>query len=64
MFYFVLGVFFFYSCLDGFIDMVFLSKVELYSNDTRTSSYGRSLLLCYWKHHGGVWRVLGSTANV
>lgn len=44
--------------------MVFLSKVELYSNDTWTSSHGRPLLLRYWKHHGGVWRILGSTANV
>lgn len=44
--------------------MVCVSKVELYSNDTWTSSHGRSLLLCYWKHHGGVWRILGRTANV
>lgn len=62
-FHFILRIFF-YSWLYGFIDMVFLSKVELYSNDTWTSSHGRPLLLCYWKHHGGVWRILGSTANV
>lgn len=50
----------------GFIDVicVFFLKVELYSHHTWTSSHGRPLLLCHWKHHGGVWRVLGSAANV
>lgn len=41
-----------------------LSQVELYSNNTRTSTYGWPLLLCNCKHHGGVWWVTRSTSNV
>lgn len=43
---------------------LFLSKVELHSNDTRTSSHGRPFFFCHRKHHGGVRRILRSAANV
>lgn len=43
---------------------LFLSKVELHSNDTWTSSHGRPFFFCHRKHHGGVRRILRSAANV
>lgn len=46
------------------IFLFFVFKVELYSNNTRTSSYGWPLFLCNWKHHGGVWGIIRSTSNV
>lgn len=41
-----------------------LPQVELYSNNTWTSTYGWPLVICNWEHHGGVWWIVRSTSNV
>lgn len=46
------------------ISLLLFSQVELYRNYTWTSTYGWPLFLCDWKHHGGVWGITRSTANV
>lgn len=43
---------------------VFSPQVELYRHHTRPSAHGRPLLLCDRKHHGGVWWIAGSKADV
>lgn len=47
------------SCL-----FVFSPQVELYSHNTWPATHGWTLVLCDWKHHGGLWRIVGSPADV